>query len=388
MLEKFTIFGIGGCGSNIAYQAAIQNQMQAICIDTDSIALENKEQSPYCKTLLVGQNRFDGLGTGGVIATARMTANDIQSELRKNLKEAETSLAIVVTGIGGGTGSTITPALLQAARSLSIPTMVFIVFPFSIEGSEKNKIANTAVKNICELADIYCFFKNDDLCGSLLSQTEVSLYDAMEESSEHIISGITMLWRLFKKPGYINLDLATLLSCTKKGRGQFYLSKGIAYGETRMQEVIPQLLSGNTGVNVHSNDIKHAIVGVYGGTDLRLNEISEIVSCLTTQLPQDTSIALGTAIDPTLDGSIEIITLLFKNWVEQYASIPETTIEHISKPTQAMSSIGDYKKIVTPQTNTNSPLCEVFRGTQGIVYRGENLDEPTYLRKRIPLSSI
>ena len=142
MLEKFTIFGIGGCGSNIAYQAAIQNQMQAICIDTDSIALENKEQSPYCKTLLVGQNRFDGLGTGGVIATARMTANDIQSELRKNLKEAETSLAIVVTGIGGGTGSTITPALLQVARSLSIPTMVFIVFPFSIEGSEKNKIAN------------------------------------------------------------------------------------------------------------------------------------------------------------------------------------------------------------------------------------------------------
>lgn len=388
MLENFKIFGIGGCGSNIAYRAALQTEMQAICIDTDSVALENKEQLPNCQTLLIDENRFYGLGTGGDYSSAKMTANDIKPELRQQLKDC--SLAIVITGIGGGTGSAITPALLETARDMSIPTMVFIVFPFSIEGSEKNKTASIAVRNICDLADIYCYFKNDDLCGSLLAPSNISLYDAMEESSDHIISGITMLWRLFKNPGYINLDLATLLSCTKKGNGQFYLCKGSANGEYRVQEAMTELLNGNAGINAHANDVKHAIVGVFGGKDLRITEISDTVSNLSSLLPSDATIALGTAIDNETDGSIEIITLLFRNWVEQYSPLKENIAKAETNQIQTVGTIGAHAQTnislqQISQASTKSPLCEIFRGTQGLIYKGENLDEPTYLRKRIPI---
>lgn len=386
MLEKFTIFGIGGCGCNIAHRAAQQSTIQAVCIDTDTIALESK--SPDCQTLLVGEDRFDGLGTGGDFASARMTANDIKPVFRQQLKDC--SLAIVVTGIGGGTGSAITPALLETARNMSIPTIVFIVFPFSMEGSEKNKVANTAVRNICDQSDIYCVFKNDELCGSILSSSNISLYDAMEEASDHIVTGITMFWRMISQPGYINLDFANLLSSTKKGRGQFYICKGAAYGDGRTQIAINELLNSKSGVNTHANEISHALVGVFGGHDLRLTEIGDTVSSLSMQLPPDTSIELGTVIDPMANDSIEIVTMLFKSWYEQYSSIPMPILES-QKQIKSIGTIATHTHTIASsqqptQNKTSSALYDIFRGTQGLIYNGENLDEPTYLRKRIPIS--
>lgn len=387
MLENFKIFGIGGCGSNIAHRAAQQSRMHAVCIDTDIVALENKEAD--CETLLVGKNRFDGLGTGGDVGTARMSAKDSQHEFRQLL--ADCSLAIVVAGIGGGTGSAITPIFLETAKSMSIPTMVFIVFPFAIEGSEKSKVASTAVRNISDAADIYCFFKNDELCGSVLSVANISLYDAMEEATDHIVSGITILWRMITKPGYINLDLATLLSCTKKGRGQFYLCKAEAYGEGRAQVAINELLTGSAGVSKPANEISHALVGICGGNDLKLTEISDTMSAFSMLLPPEAAISLGTVIEPASDGSIEIVSMLFKNWTDQTASMP-LPANDIQKPAVSIGAIAERTsqvaaaKQTATQTNTTSPLCEPFRGTPGLVYNGENLDEPTYLRKRITIS--
>lgn len=388
MVENFLTFGIGGCGCTIAHRMAQSSTMKTICIDTDSASLENKSED--CTTLLVGENRFSGKGTGGDYSSAKMTANDIKPELRKHLKDC--SFAIVVTGIGGGTGSAITPALLDTARSMSIPTMVFIVFPFSMEGVEKNKIASSAVKNICDIADTYCFFKNEEYCGSVLSASNYSLYDAIEESTEHIISGITMFWRMVTQPGYINLDLATLLSCTKKGKGQFYLYKGIAHGEGRTSNALNMLSNSQTSIDTIASETSHALIGVFGGLDLRLSEISDIVAHITMKLPHSPSYNLGTVVDPTYNGSIEIITLLFKNWVEQYSTefntSPQTirnqnkqTISGVAQP----QTISAFKNQST--TSQISPaLYDRFSGTQPYIYNGENLDEPTYLRKRIPIS--
>lgn len=390
MEEKFITFGVGGCGCTIAHRMAQQSTMQAVCIDTDAISLENKSEE--CTTLLIGEDRFDGMGTGGDFASARMTANDVKPELKKQLKDC--SLAIVVTGIGGGTGSAITPALLETARSMSIPTMVFIVFPFSMEGSDKNKIASIAIKNIIDLSDIYCYYKNEDLCGSILAASNSSLIEAMEESTTHIVSGITMLWRMFTQPGYINLDLATLLSCTKKGRGQFYLSRSIAYGEGRTQNAINELINGNHGIHVHANETSCALVGIFGGLDLRLSEIGDSVKSISIQLSQNIPIKLGTVTDPTNNGSIEIITILFKNWIEQYSDYQAAytpNIKTYNSPVQTTLSSPSPQTISSFNTPTNSSqissaLYDRFGGTQSYIYNGENLDEPTYLRKRIPIS--
>ena len=381
MQENFITFGIGGCGCTIADSVTKLSAMKAICIDTDAIALENKAQN--CETILIGEDRFNGLGTSGDVASARMAAMNFKAEFRKLLKNC--SIAIVVTGIGGGTGSAVTPILLETARELSIPTMVFVIFPFSIEGNEKNKIANTAIKNICDQADIYCYFKNDELTGSLLSLSNASLYDAIEEANLHIISGITMLWRIMAQPGYINLDLATLIACTKKGRGQFYLCRGKAFGEGRSQNAINELINSNTGINTYATETAHALIGIFGGQDLRLIEIGEAVSNVSLILSPNTPIKLGTVLDPTANGSIEIITILFKNWVEQY-SIETNKID-------APQTIGSTARLFNSShqnSNNNTDINQIyisskFTGTQPFIYNGENLDEPTYLRKRIPI---
>ena len=383
MHEKFITFGIGGCGCTIAHKVAELTAMKAICIDTDVTSLEKKEAD--CQTVLLGEDRFEGLGTGGDVASARMAAVDFKPEFRKLLKSY--SLAIVVTGIGGGTGSAITPTLLEVAREMSIPTMTFIVFPFSMEGSDKNKVANAAVSNITKHADIYCYFKNDDLSGSFLTSSDASLYDAMADANLHIISGITMFWRMMTKPGYINLDLSTLINSTKKGRGQFYLCKSKAYGENRTQNAINELINSHSGVLDHANETALALLGIIGGQDLRLCEIGDVVSNLSLQLTPNVPIKLGTVIEQDANGSIEIIAILFKNWVEQYESAPQ-------KATEPQQTIGMLTNAIN-QTQGNAgskpaqnqaTISSKFTGTQPFIYNGENLDDPTYLRKRIPIS--
>lgn len=393
MLEKFITFGIGGCGCTIAHRMSMQSSMKAICIDTDSISLENKE-SENCSTILVGEDRFDGMGTGGEYETANQTGKEIQPLLKEHLKDC--SLAIVVAGIGGGTGSAITPALLQTAQSMAIPTMVFMVHPFSIESGDKARIAARAISKITDSADAYCSFKNDDLCGSIFSTTDLSLIEAFEESNDKIISGITMLWRMFTQAGYVKLDLATLLACTKKGRGQFHLCHGYAAGESRTPKAINQLINSNNGVNAYANSTTHALVGVFGGEDLRLAEISDTVANLTAILSPDTQIELGTAIDTAATGSLELCALLFENWVVQYTSVATPTPLNQQSHTLAAAT-ATPSRTISPQTIStfNSPtksvpispsVYEKFRGTQPLIYKGENLDEPTYLRKRIPIS--
>lgn len=388
MLEKFVTFGIGGCGCTIAHRMVQCSTMQAVCIDTDATSLEDKKE--LCSTLLIGEDRFEGYGTGGSFESANLTAKEIQPLLRENLKEC--SLAIIVTGVGGGTGSAITPALLQAARDMSIPTMTFIVLPFSMEGDEKTRIAARAISNITSLTDIYCVFKNDNLCGSLLSPSNSTLHEAIESSTSQIVSGITMLWRMITKPGYINLDIATLIDCTKKGHGQFFLSSAIAYGEGRTQAAINELISSQNGVETHVNNTECALVGVFGGLDLRLSEISETVNRLNFSLPKTIPIKLGTVIDPAADGSLELVAILFEHWKDEYAD-SYTTVQSMlpSQNTNAQKqatthTIGNFP--ISENKNQVSPQPQALKIPSGdsFIYKGENLDIPTYIRKKISIS--
>lgn len=390
MFEKFITFGIGGCGCTIAHRMAQKSTMQAICIDTDASALENKAE--VCSTLLIGEDRFDGNGTGGSYESACLTAKEIQPLLREKLKDC--SLAIVVTGVGGGTGSAITPALLQAAHDMSIPTMVFIVLPFAMEGDEKTRIAARAISNITNHADIYCCFKNDELCSSNMSTASYSFYESIENSTAYIISGITMLWRMITQQGYINLDKATLLECTKKGHGQFFLCNSIAYGEGRTQKAINELISSPNGIKTHSNNTACALVGVFGGLDLRLSEISETVTSLTVSLSDNTPIKLGTVVDPSANGSLELVSILFERWVEEYEEAYTSPAPITQQPTSSSQTrpaithtIGTFTPTHGSQTGLPPSHQTIkFSNTDSFIYNGENLDQPTYIRKRISIS--
>lgn len=378
MLEKFTLIGIGGCGCNIASRVVQSSSMNAICIDTDALSLEQVPDS--CTKLLVGDDRFDGLGSAGDIGSAKMAAMTMTPSFRQQLKDS--ALAIVITGLGGGTGSSITPILLDVAKELSIPTMVFAVLPFSMEGTEKKKISNIALNNISNSADIYCYLKNDDFSGMATAEADCSLLQVMESSTEQIVSGITMFWRLFTKPGYINLDLATLISCTKKGHGQFYFSTATVYGEYRTQTAFSQLCGQNSVITKHANEIACAIVGVAGGEDLRLSEIDDTVKNLSMRLSLSSNIKLGTIVDNSLTGSLEITTLLFKNWVEQYADLSgNSTNQH-----PEASTISTYTQPAAKSKGYQQSITGRLTGTTPFIYNGENLDEPTYIRKRITIS--
>ena len=66
-------------------------------------------------------------------------------EILENLKGAD--MVFVTCGLGGGTGSGASPIIAEISKSLGILTIAVITTPFSFEGLERKKVADSALKN-------------------------------------------------------------------------------------------------------------------------------------------------------------------------------------------------------------------------------------------------
>lgn len=382
--NNISIIGIGGCGCNIVNETAlgiIGDKPRMIAIDTDISSLHSKTE---IETIQVGESRFQGLGSGGDTPKAKMAAQEDAPMLRQLL--SDTALAIIVVGLGGGTGSTYTQVVLSIARELCIPTMVYAIQPFSIEGQEKIRAASSAFQNIRNLCDTYMLCNNDDIHNSQLDSVSsgVTLIDAMQSATRYLSAGITLLWKFVSMPGYINIGFADLISIIKKGKGSFNLAYGYATGASRLQMALYDLTEAEKcGINAIANRSKAALIGIIGGNDLMLNEISSTANTIKGILPQDASIHLGTIVEPMRTDTLEIITLIFYNWIDTLSE--EIYLNNLDNNSNSHSTLLGHLTN-NPKQSEFKQKSNYFSEVNATTYNGENLDIPTYLRKRIVIN--
>ena len=102
--------------------------IRALAIDTDAQA-GGSGDIPF---LLLGGNRLAGRGTGGQPTSARAAFQDTPTILDTSLDGVRT--VVIVTALGGGTGSGATGEILKHLHTLGIATLVFATLPFAFEG--------------------------------------------------------------------------------------------------------------------------------------------------------------------------------------------------------------------------------------------------------------
>ena len=95
---------------------------------------------------------------------------------------------------------------------------------------------------------------------------------------------------------------------------------------------------------------------VLGGPDLRLQEVGDAATAVSAMLPFGTPVNVSTVVDPEAAGWLEIVVLLFRRWAS-----PDAAGE------------------ATPA----APAGGRFADTAATLEAGENLDVPTFLRRRI-----
>ena len=354
------LFGIGGAGGRLANAtaAAVGGLLPAIAIDTDETDL--RALAACTRLVNIGKLRFRGLGAGGDAPDAAMSANDDKPSLAAVLDD--TALAVVVAGLGEGTGSGVLPAFLRLAESRNVPTLVFTVSPFGLEGIERLKAAAAALRAIDGLGTVRVRLANDDLvvpAQSLADEAppELTLADALANAERNMGFALSSLWRLSQHPAFLHLAPATLVQTVMAGRGDAHFAIAEAAGANREEDIARLLVERPAlGLRAIAGDVRAALVGICAGRDLRLAEIERVSKAVSGMLPTGTPVRLSVSTDTALEGRLVVLALAFRNWNES-AGVPDAL-----------------------RANNR------FTGTEVLPVNGENLDEPTWIRRNLKLA--
>lgn len=367
--SSMLLIGIGSSGCSIARKIAssFESGIRHVLVDTDARSGEGGE--PF---VLIGGDRLGGNGAGGDMVAARLAAEDSIGSLDMLLEGVR--LAVIVTALGGGTGSGATLEAVKRLREHGIPSCVFATTPFAFEGEDRQRNARGVMTMIEESANA-CFFMQLD---KLVGDADQQMGGAMRKAIETMSAGVTLFWNLVAKPGYIKLDTERIRHIIAgSGRGRF--ATITVEGEDRAQKAVEELCRSPLLLTA-SGPVRAMLCGVLAGDDLRLAEIGLIADELHRFFGEQASFSLATVNDEaTFSGRLAVVLMLFES--DARDADGDADSDETGKASDAARRRRKQKAILgTAPTGRGR-----FNNSESTIWNGEDLDVPTFVRRNINL---
>ncbi|MGN6387682.1 MAG: cell division protein FtsZ [Verrucomicrobiota bacterium] len=416
---KVKIIGVGGAGSAAVEHIAKSNfgDLPLAIVHTHARVLQQRTVE---NKVLIGINRTHGLGTGGDFEIAKVMAENELQALQQIC--AGTELVFLIAGLGGGTGTGLTPVLAKAAKESGALVIAMVTMPFDFEGPRRMKQAQNGLNTLRAVADAVISIPNQKL--SKLLDANTTIVNAFSHTNELLSNSVKGIWQMLTRPGLINVDFAYLYSVLRGRHVESALATAEAQGENRARDIVDQLLANpflDGGQALATAD--QVLVSLAGGQDLTLAEINRIMEQLNRHI-ENGQLILGTAIDAGSEGKISVTLLAAKNGKGTLLSVEsatETNRTFPSEPKEYTSSFIEDSETPRPQPRFVAPppastpertlelmdkrsarrkgskwtqellnLEIVSRGrfekSEPTIHHGADLDVPTYIRRGVPLN--
>lgn len=204
-MKKIKLISVGGCGVEI-----VNSIVEKIEKDVTTINI-SPNYSDHCFSksdikFTIGDEITSGLGCGGNIEQGEKIATENLLKIDMLLKDTE--FLFLVAGLGGGTGTGITPLIANRAKRKNIFSIGIVTFPAYFEGEKRKNIAKEGIKQLKDNLDVLVIIKEDNL----------KKYKSMVKFFEYIdgLAGkiIVDMIKLLKKYGKI--DKQNSLRISKK----------------------------------------------------------------------------------------------------------------------------------------------------------------------------
>ncbi|MDR2849559.1 MAG: hypothetical protein LBW77_03335 [Verrucomicrobiota bacterium] len=384
---EFVLLGVGGGGCRLAasVRAAYGAGLRALGVDTDALATRTAAGGGLT-CLLLGGSRLSGHGAGGDTVQGRLAAQDDLDNLKAQLQGART--VVIIACLGGGTGGGATPEIVKALQEMGVSTLCFVTRPFAFEGDARAKSAERVLPLIDEHADSLVTVPLDDLFDGT---EQAPLSEALQAAEALVSAGVTLLWRLVTKPGFIQLDPERLHTMMLRG-GNARFGFGAAEGDGRAERAVaalkacPLLRAGTPLAKANA-----VTLGILAGRDLRLAEVGWIMSAVRGVCKKDCAVELGTVLDDAYEGSIELVALAFESWGAGLLPDPrrEPAVGAAQEPpvTEAfpIQPGGRRGRSKKSKLSFGATGRGKFQNMEQTLYDGQDLDIPTYIRRGITL---
>jgi cell division protein FtsZ len=282
-------------------------------------------------------------------------------------------MVFVTAGMGGGTGTGGTPIVAKVAREQGALTIGVVTRPFSFEGAQRARVAESGIDELKEHVDTLIVIPNDRLLE--MADKRVSLMDSFRMADDVLRQGIQGISELITVPGLINLDFADVKAIMSLG-GAALMAVGKGSGDDRARQAAEQALSSRL-LDVTIDGARGILFNVTGGPDLGLYEINQAASIIRETAHPDVNLIFGAVIDENMGDEVRITVIAtgFDHSVPQFRPIPHRAERPLpkGKPVRESDLVSSVSQRESSRTKVKSDPA---------AYRINDLDVPTFLRKR------
>jgi cell division protein FtsZ len=383
---KIKVIGVGGAGGN-AINNMIASNLQGvkfISANTDAQALDVSQAEMRFQ---LGTKITEGLGAGANPQVGREAALENAEMLKDAL--ADSHMVFITAGFGGGTGTGAAPVIARLCKEMGILTVAVVTRPFSFEGRKRAKQADEGILELKKTADTVITIPNDRLRG--LASKNAKMVDMFKKADEILLHSVKGITDLIMMPGLVNLDFADVKT-TMSRAGMAIMGIGISSGENRALEAAERAISHPLLDDINISGAKGVLMNITSNSDLTMEEMTEASERIYNEVGEEAEIIWGAVIDDSVGDEMSVTVIA--------TGIGEKGKEKEAVPRALDPTYGGKVRDITPADLARSPeldeptfirrrqavnegaASELYREYKGIVIDNDDLDVPTFLRRK------
>ena len=381
--------GIGGAGCRVINklrQTPGAQRVRLLAADTDRTGLETAALEPR-NMLLAGEMWRGGKGCGGSVPDGKCAMGRARNDIANLISGSK--MLLVTAGLGGGTSSGgISVVLAEAARQ-HIPAIALLTLPFSYEGNQRKKQARQALnEDIYNIADAVIALPNDLLFSSSALPSTTPLEEAFQMADEQMARTALALSELLCAGNLLNADFASFSNLLKRKKSSCAAGVGISRSEDGARR--PELAFENMlnspllGGSSKLLDADAVIFNLLGGSDLSIGDVQAVFGLAEKFTRKDAALLCSASTAPEWQGLLQFTALAIT--FDKQQELPATKSSGRKLRAGAAQDMTD-SLFAAPVEQPVLPFDHVSNGimesTQKVVWNGEDLDIPTYIRRNI-----
>jgi cell division protein FtsZ len=385
---KIKVIGVGGAGGN-AINNMIASNLQGvtfICANTDAQALDISQAETRIQ---LGAQITEGLGAGANPQVGRDAALENAEMIKEILTDSH--MVFITAGFGGGTGTGAAPVIARLCKEMGILTVAVVTRPFSFEGRKRAKQAEEGIDELRKAADTVITIPNDRLRG--LASKNAKMVDMFKKADEILLHSVKGITDLIMMPGLVNLDFADVKT-TMSRAGMAIMGIGISSGDNRALEAAERAISHPLLEDINISGAKGVLMNITSNSDLTMEEMTEASERIYNEVGDDAEIIWGAVIDDSIGEEMRV-TVIATGIGGVEKAVEKPAVSKIMDPTY-----GGKVRDITPadlarspeldkptfirrrQAASEKPANDLYREYKGIVIDNDDLDVPTFLRRK------
>lgn len=304
---KIRIIGIGGGGGN-AINTMIEQGLtgvEFVAINTDTQDLERSMTANRIQlNTAVGYDKdARGLGTGGDPEIGREVALENREMIRSILEGAD--MVFLTAGMGGGTGTGVTPIIAELAREMGVLTVAIVTRPFFFEGRRRRSTAEEGIQILKSCVDTLITISNQRLLSAYPNIQLKQAFHAVDNVLYQAVRGVSDLINI---SGFVNVDFADVHSImANKGLG--LMGVGIASGDRAVLEAAEQAVTSPLLNDTSMTGARNILINIRGSERLSIHAIDEANRAITEAADPDANVIIGLIEDPTMGDSVQVTVI-------------------------------------------------------------------------------